>query len=74
MKETLVFVAKAVLFLLGVLLGGWPVGPSEPDAISKMQLPPRRKPLVTCAKCSTEITFDTTVCPKCRFNFGSGAA
>ena len=70
MKDTVTFIAKAVLFLLG----GWWFGPSEPDPLSKMQTEPRRKPEVTCSKCSTEITFETIVCPKCGFRFGSVAA
>jgi hypothetical protein len=70
MKDALTFIAKGILFLLG----GWWFGPSEPDAISKMQTQPRRKPEVVCGKCSTEITFDTSVCPSCGFRFGSVGA
>jgi hypothetical protein len=67
MKQALVVIGKVVLFLLG----GWWFGPTEPDAISKMQTQPKRKPLLICGKCSAEIAFETSACPKCGFLFGS---
>jgi len=53
MKDALIFLSKAILFLLG---GWWP-GASEPDAISKMQMQRKGKPQVICGKCSTVITL-----------------
>ena len=70
MKDALIFLSKAILFLLG---GWWP-GASEPDAISKMQTQRKGKPHVICGKCSTEVTLETAVCPKCGFSFGAAAA
>jgi hypothetical protein len=70
MKDTLIVIAKGIL----LLLGGWWFGPSEPDTISKMQTQPKRKPQVVCGECSTEVTFETAVCPKCGFRFGRATA